>query len=119
MTTAACAMNPTEGPRRATMRTWAPPSPSERISAPQWGPAAGRPADLVAWLDEQERAGTHPAVVEGQLRLAGWSPPHAAVEASRYRIRFNEHPLGYAALLVSTGVAALALGTVGHMLAAA
>ncbi len=53
------------------------------------------------------------------MRRAGWHPTHAAIEDQpRYRARFNEHSLGYAALLVSTGVAALALlSTVGHSLA--
>jgi hypothetical protein len=73
---------------------------------------------MAQWLDEQERDVTHPHVVEQGLRRAGWHPAHAAMETARYRARFNEHRLGYAALLVSTGVAALAAGTTGHMLAA-
>jgi hypothetical protein len=74
---------------------------------------------VAMWLDEQERQFTHPEVVKRELIRAGWFPQHAAIEAARYRDRFNEHPLGYAALLVSTGVGALALGTVGHTLTAA
>jgi lysylphosphatidylglycerol synthetase-like protein (DUF2156 family) len=78
-----------------------------------------RDAGLGEWLDRRQRDLTHPKVVEEQLRRAGWHPMPAAIEANRYRSRFNEHPLGYAALLVSTGVAALAVGTVGHALASA
>ncbi len=74
------------------------------------------PAALADWLDRRELELAHPAVVEDGLRRAGWSPVAAAMEAARYRTRFNEHPLGYAALLGSTGVAALAAGTVGHVL---
>jgi hypothetical protein len=72
---------------------------------------------LAQWLDEQEDKLTHPRVVEERLRRTGWHPAQASMEALRYRSRFNEHRLGYTALLVSTGVAALALGTVGHVLA--
>jgi hypothetical protein len=39
------------------------------------------------------------------------------VAADRYRSRFNEHTLGYSALLVASGVSALAAGTAGHLLA--
>lgn len=83
---------------------------------PQTPPMA--PSSLGGWLDEQEQQLVHPALVEESLRRAGWLPQHAAIEAARYRTRFNEHPLGYSALLVSTGLAALSLGTVGHALAA-
>ncbi|MGH9124137.1 MAG: hypothetical protein ACRDZ8_05335 [Acidimicrobiales bacterium] len=80
------------------------------------GPAA--PSSLGSWLDQQEQHLVHPKLVEESLRRAGWWPQHAAIEGARYRARFNEHPLGYATLLVSTGAAALSLGTVGHELAA-
>jgi hypothetical protein len=88
---------------------------------PTFGPPTGPPllgaGDLARWLDEKEQDLTHPRVIEDQLRRAGWHPIPAAMEADRYRARFNEHVLGYSALLVSTGVAALAAGTVGHVLA--
>ena len=52
-------------------------------------------------------------MVEKELRGPA-GPPRRRTAAARYRTRFNEHPLGYTALLVATGVAALAAGTVGH-----
>ena len=82
----------------------------------RWGASPTTSADLGAWLDRKERDVTHPKVVEDELRRAGWHPTQAMIEATRYRARFNEHGLGYAALLVATGVAALAAGTVGHTL---
>jgi hypothetical protein len=91
-------------------------TPFSSPSSAQRPPWSG-PADMGAWLDQQQRQLVHPKVVEEGLRRAGWYPVPAAMEAARYRTRFNEHPLGYAALLVSTGVAALAMGTVGHVLA--
>ena len=42
----------------------------------------------------------------------------ATAICDEYRTRFNEHVLGYGALLVTTGVAALAAGTAGHTLTA-
>ena len=91
---------------------FSPPSnPRPRAAAPV------APDTLAAWLDQQARDLTHPELVADGLRRAGWFPNHAAMEAGRYRTRFNEHPLGNGALFVSTGVAALALGTVGHVLA--
>lgn len=74
-------------------------------------------ANVADWLDKQEDQLTHPSVVQDKLLRAGWHPGHAAMEAARYRARFNEHRLAYSALLVSTGVAALAAGTSGHTLA--
>jgi hypothetical protein len=59
----------------------------------------------------------HPDVVREQLRRRGWNDYQASLAADEYRRRFNEHPLGYSALLISTGVAALAAGTSGHLLA--
>lgn len=73
--------------------------------------------DLAQWLDREERDLVHPRLVEERLRRAGWHPGQAAMESARYRRRFDEHRLGYTALLVSTGVAALAAGSVGHHLA--
>jgi hypothetical protein len=106
---------------------WEPPKPSDllapprepgrtRESRPQAKPLSG--GDLARWLDDQERDLVHPQVVEAGLRRAGWYPAHAITEAARYRTRFNEHVLGYSALLTSTGIAALATGSVGHALAA-
>lgn len=109
--------------------------PEPWAGAPVCGPQAGWPASggpgpraaqslplapsgLGQWLDEQEQHFVHPALVDQSLRRAGWLPQHAAIEAARYRSRFNEHPLGYSALLVSIGAAALSLGTIGHALAA-
>lgn len=85
----------------------------------QTGPNDPQPQpvfDLVAWLDRCEAELTHPRVVEARLRRAGWAPIAAAQVANEYRTRFDEHPLGYSALLVTTGVSALALGSVGHTL---
>lgn len=72
--------------------------------------------DLPAWLDRCEAELVHPAVVEQRLRRAGWGPIPAAQVSAEYRRRFNEHPLGYSALLVSTGVVALAAGSTAHIL---
>jgi hypothetical protein len=68
------------------------------------------------WLDHCEAELVHPGRVEDQLRRNGWAAMPAAVVAENYRKRFNEHTLGYSALLVTTGVSALALGTTGHTL---
>jgi hypothetical protein len=73
--------------------------------------------DPAAWLDDREGDLTHPEIIEDELRRAGWHPTQAAMVAFRYRRRFNEHRLGYTALLLSTGIAALAAGTTGHVLA--
>lgn len=76
------------------------------------------PRSIDAWLDGCEKQLVHPGLVHETLRRHGWTDESAALVAERYRLRFNEHPLGYAALLVSTGVSALALGTAGHELTA-
>lgn len=76
------------------------------------------PSSLAGWLDRCEADLVHPAVVADSLRRAGWSPVASDGVAEDYRRRFDEHPLGYAALLVSTGVAALALGGTAHTLVA-
>lgn len=68
------------------------------------------------WLDRCEEQLLHPDMVREQLRRQGWDQPRAVAVAEDYRRRFNEHTLGYSALLVSTGVAALAAGTAGHEL---
>ena len=71
---------------------------------------------LAAWLDTCEAELLHPEVVQDRLRRLGWPAGQAAAAALDYRRRFNEHELGYSALLVTTGVAALAAGTAGHIL---
>jgi hypothetical protein len=75
--------------------------------------------DISTWLDGCERALVHPGRVQDQLRRQGWAAAQATVVAEDYRKRFNEHTLGYSALLVTTGVSALALGTAGHILTGA
>jgi hypothetical protein len=74
------------------------------------------PGDLAAWLDGCQAELVHPGQVEDRLRRAGWSPLAAGNAGLAYRRRFNEHHLGYTALLVATGVAALAAGSAGHVL---
>ena len=73
---------------------------------------------IAEWLDQCESELVHPDVVRDQLKRTGWNEYQATAAAEDYRHRFNEHTLGYAALLVSTGVAALAAGTAGHELTA-
>lgn len=82
------------------------------------GPAGGPAAGIEAWLDACEADLVHPAEVEDRLRRAGWNPGAAAATAFEYRRRFNEHPLGYSVLLVTTGLAALATGSSAHVIAA-
>ncbi|HZQ57977.1 MAG TPA: hypothetical protein VFA84_08075 [Acidimicrobiales bacterium] len=77
----------------------------------------GTGAQLAAWLDHCHAELVPPPSVEEQLRRAGWPPQLAAGEALRYRRRFNEHPLGYSGLLVTTGITALGAGSAGHVLA--
>jgi hypothetical protein len=74
--------------------------------------------DVATWLDRCEADLTHPDVVEQRLRHSGWGPVPAAQLAGEYRRRFNEHALGYSALLVATGVSALAAGSTAHTLIA-
>ncbi|MDQ6615552.1 MAG: hypothetical protein M3083_12620 [Actinomycetota bacterium] len=114
MTTPFSTFNRGESPWPPTGPSWEAPEAAQRLAP---GAPLVAPTDVANWLDEQERNLAHPKVVEDGLRRAGWHPVHAAMEVARYRTRFNEHQLGYSALLVSTGVAALALGTVGHILA--
>jgi hypothetical protein len=78
-------------------------------------PSPSNASGLVSWLDERESELAHPRLVESQLVHAGWHQNHAAAVAAQYRRRFNEHALGYSALMVTTGVAALAAGTAGHL----
>jgi hypothetical protein len=75
--------------------------------------------DVPAWLDQCEKNLVHPGRVQDQLHRRGWPRQQAALIAEDYRKRFNEHVLGYSVLLVTTGIAALAAGTVGHILTAA
>ena len=70
------------------------------------------------WLDHCEEQRMHPEMVREQLERAGWTAYAASTASEEYRRRFNEHALGYTALLVFTGVAALAAGTAGHELTA-
>jgi hypothetical protein len=78
-------------------------------------PSPSKAAELVSWLDDRESELAHPSEVESQLTHAGWYPNHAAAAATQYRRRFNEHALGYSVLMATTGVAALAAGTAGHL----
>jgi hypothetical protein len=77
-----------------------------------------RTGEIAGWLDRCEEDLVHPAEVKERLQRAGWPAGQASAVASRYRQRFNEHTLGYSALLVATGLAALAAGTAGHLLTA-
>lgn len=91
---------------------------NQTATPPNWtGPVQPTPMGAIeAWLDYCEANLTHPAGVEDQLRREGWAPIAAASVAGSYRSRFNEHPLGYATLLVTTGFSALAAGTSGHLI---
>jgi hypothetical protein len=89
------------------------------MSTPCAEPAARPVFDIAAWLDGCETDLVHPGVVEQRLRNAGWAPMAAAGTAATYRRRFNEHALGYSALLIATGVAALGLGSTAHTVIAA
>lgn len=96
------------------------PPPPGSVSA-TWLPPSGVPTtiagELGAWLDACEDELAHPEEVRDQLRRAGWPTGPAAAATTQYRQRFNEHKLGYSALLITTGLAALAAGTAGHLLA--
>jgi hypothetical protein len=95
----------------------APPTPDPFVS-PAWGVPTNLNGQLAAWLDQCEADLVHPAVVEDRLKRAGWPPAAVGSAGSQYRRRFAEHSLGYTALLVTTGVVALAAGTAGHLLTA-
>jgi hypothetical protein len=102
---------PTDAGHQAGSATACPPAyggavPPERAAA------------IADWLDTCEAEAAHPGSVDARLRREGWTPPQAAAVAEQYRQRFNEHALGYAGLLVATGVAALAAGTAGHLVTA-
>ena len=92
-----------------------PPQPQAPLPPPPGGPPA---IDLRVWLDQCEAELLHPRLVEERLRRSGWAPYPAGTVGAEYRRRFNEHALGYSALLVATGLAALAAGSVGHTLLA-
>jgi hypothetical protein len=81
-------------------------------------PSPSSAGEIARWLDARESELTHPSMVEEQLVRAGWHPAQAAAAALQYRRRFNEHALGYSALMVATGLTALAAGTSGHLLVA-
>lgn len=88
---------------------------------PAGSPILGRDAGaeaVTAWLDGCQAELLHPGLVEERLQRAGWVPAAASAVALRYRRRFAEHHLGYTALLVTTGLSALAAGSAGHVLVA-
>ena len=95
------------------MTTPTPPSFDKPIS-----PSPSQAGQLAEFLDRRESELLHPRLVEEQLLRHDWHPVHAASAAAQYRRRFNEHNLGYSALLLTTGLAALAAGTSGHLLTA-
>ena len=95
-----------------------PAAAGQPASAWGWSLPPERAGEVAAWLDRCEADLVHPAVVDEQLKRSGWHPAHAAAAAERYRTRFNEHTLGYSALLFATGISALAAGTAGHILTA-
>lgn len=73
-------------------------------------------AAIAAYLDRCEEQALHPHEVARRLVRAGYAEHEAEAVAERYRRRFDEHPLGYAAFLVTTGFTALSLGSVSHLL---
>ena len=81
-------------------------------------PSPARAGQLAEYLDRRESNLVHPRLVEDELLRSDWHPIEAANAAAQYRRRFNEHNLGYSALLLTTGLAALAAGTCGHLLTA-
>lgn len=94
-----------------------PPFPIDPVS--QTVPAQRvTPGEVAAWLDLCEAELLHPGQIEDRLRRAGWHPEAVRAAVRSYRTRFNQHTLGYTALLASTGLAALGAGTAGHLLAA-
>ena len=84
---------------------------------PFWRPADRLEPEMLDYLDRCEADLAHPGQVDARLRRQGWAPIDSQAIAESYRRRFNEHVLGYSALLLTTGVSALAAGTVGHYLA--
>ena len=110
------AMTTTAIPTTTTIPAPSWTSPPTGGASPPPGAVAGA-GSFEAWLDRCESELVHPAVVEDRLRRNGWHPLHAAEAARVYRRRYNEHPVGYFALLAATGMAALAAGSAGHVLA--
>ena len=92
-------------------------SRTRTASSPILGRDAGAEA-VAAWLDGCQAELVHPGLVEERLTRAGWAESSASAIALRYRRRFAEHHLGYSALLVATGLGALAAGSAGHVLVA-
>jgi hypothetical protein len=82
------------------------------------GPLPSSAGEVASWLDARESELAHPRLIEEQLLRAGWYPGHALAASLQYRRRFNEHALGYSALMIATGLSALAAGTSGHLLTA-
>lgn len=74
------------------------------------------PQAVAEFLARCESDLVHPDVVADRLRRQGWADHSAAQVAEHYRRRFDEHALGYSALLVCTGLSALAAGTAAHQL---
>ena len=73
-------------------------------------------AAIAAYLDRCEEEALHPHHVAHRLVRAGYGEWEAEQVAERYRRRFDEHPLGYAAFLFTTGFTALSLGSASHLL---
>lgn len=73
-------------------------------------------AAVAAYLDRCEEDALHPHDVAHRLVRAGYTEYEASIVAERYRRRFDEHPLGYAAFLFTTGFTALSLGSASHLL---
>ncbi len=95
----------------------APPAP-DPFASPTWGTPTNLNGALAAWFDQCEADLVHPAAVEERLRRAGWPAGAVSSAGMQYRRRFDEHPLAYTALLVTTGLVALGAGTAGHILTA-
>jgi hypothetical protein len=109
-------MNATSNERpTAVAMPFVPPGAEPSPPPPR---ATAGPGAVSAWLDGCEDELLHPARVQDRLFRAGWGPDSARSVAAAYRARFNQHALGYAALLITTGLAALGAGTSGHLLAA-
>lgn len=96
------------------MTDFPPPPPSPPSSSFVHDPQS--PQAVAEFLDRCEADLVHPDVVADRLRRQGWADFSATQVAEGYRGRFDEHTLGYSALLVCTGLSALAAGTAGHQL---
>lgn len=108
-------MGTTDMTRLTERQTWSNLRPP---AAGAWPVPPEQAAAIADWLDACEQEGAHPGTIDAQLRRQGWTPTQSAAVAQQYRLRFNEHSLGYSGLLVATGLAALAAGTAGHLITA-